>query len=110
MIDNELCFLLIPFKSPFFRIHDTITKPVLQRRFKKVLTAGDIFKSTSIIEDIWTHINMARLVIADVTGKNPNVFYELGIAHTLGKDIIILTQRKDDIPFDITRYPIYPIR
>jgi len=39
--------------------------------------------------------------MADVTGKNPNVFYELGIAHTVGKDAIILTQSEDDIPFDL---------
>jgi hypothetical protein len=41
------------------------------------------------------------LIVADVTGKNPNVFYELGLAHTIGKDVIIITQSDDDVPFDL---------
>jgi hypothetical protein len=46
-------------------------------------------------------IAQAKVVVCDCTGKNPNVFYEIGIAHTLGKDVILITQSKDDIPFDL---------
>ena len=52
-------------------------------------------------EDIWILITEARLIIADVTDRNLNIFYELGITHTLGKDVIIITQNKNDIPFVI---------
>jgi nucleoside 2-deoxyribosyltransferase len=45
-------------------------------------------------------INQAAFIIADVTGRNPNVMYELGIAHTLGKPVIIITQEINKIPFD----------
>lgn len=65
------------------------------------MKADDIFTPTAIMEDIWEYINKSRLIVADVTGKNPNVFYELGIAHTIGKDVIILTQNEDDVPFDL---------
>ena len=58
------------------------------------------------MEDIWIGINEAKVVIAEITGKNPNVFYELGIAHTLGKDVILITQNMKDIPFDLNRYRI----
>ena len=58
--------------------------------------------NTSIIDDICNSILGADVVVADCTGQNPNVFYELGIAHTLGKDVILLTQSIDDIPFDIS--------
>ena len=63
------------------------------------------------MEDVWTHILNARLVIADVTGRNPNVFYELGIAHTIGRAAIVITQRDEDVPFDIRsmRYIKYDI-
>ena len=52
---------------------------------------------------IWRSINEARIVIADITGGNPNVFYEIGIAHTIGKDVILISQDigEKDIPFDI---------
>lgn len=54
------------------------------------------------MEDIWTKINQAAFIIADVTGKNPNVMYELGIAHTIGKPVILITQNTKSIPFDFT--------
>lgn len=44
------------------------------------------------------------MIIADVTGRNPNVMYEIGIAHTLGKTVILLTQEVHDIPFDFRGY------
>ena len=53
------------------------------------------------MEDIWELINKSRIIVADVTGKNANVFYELGISHTIGKDYIVLTQNELDVPFDL---------
>jgi hypothetical protein len=55
----------------------------------------------SIMEEIWILLNQSHFLIADVTGKNPNVFYELGIAHTIGKYAIIISQSKEDVPFDV---------
>lgn len=54
-----------------------------------------------IIQDVVALIDQSAIVICDCTGKNPNVFYEMGIAHTLGKEVIIITQNPADIPFDI---------
>lgn len=99
--NNDLCFVLMPLDRRFLRIFSNHTKPVLQQYFSEVITSDDIFTSTSILEDIWVNINTARLIVADVTDKNSNVFYELGIAHTIGKDIIVMTQNKNDVPFDI---------
>jgi len=51
----------------------------------------------------------AQLVIADCTGKNPNVFCEIGMAHTVGKPVILITQKREHVPFDLqdTRYITY---
>ena len=54
-----------------------------------------------ITRDIWEKINRARFLIADLTGQNPNVFYEVGLAHALGKDVVLLTQTMTDVPFDL---------
>jgi hypothetical protein len=43
----------------------------------------------------------ARLIVADCTDRNPNVFYEIGLAHTIGKPTILLTQKSEDVPFDL---------
>jgi len=61
----------------------------------------DLFTPTDILEDIWQSINAAGFVIADITGRNPNVLYELGIAHTLAKPVLILSQEAADIPIDL---------
>ena len=101
LIEDDLCFVLMPFAEPFTRLYLEHIKPTLEALNLRVMRADDFFTPTPIIEDIWEFINKARFIVADVTGRNPNVFYELGIAHTVGKDAIILTQKKDDIPFDV---------
>ena len=69
----------------------------------KAVRADDLY-GQDIVEDIWMSILQARIVIADITSRNPNVFYELGIAHTIGKRFVLLTQDVLDIPFDLNRY------
>lgn len=54
-----------------------------------------------ILDRIFNQISKADVVIADMTGRNPNVFYEVGYAHALGKIVVLLTQNADDIPFDL---------
>ena len=59
----------------------------------------------SILERIYNQIAKADIIISDMTGRNPNVFYETGYAHALNKQVILLTQNVDDIPFDLKHYP-----
>ncbi|MBE8540250.1 hypothetical protein [Geoglobus acetivorans] len=100
-VEKDLCFVLIPFKTQFYRIFENIIKLALEEVGFKVVKADDIFEPGPVIEQIWEYINKAEIILADVTGRNPNVFYELGIAHTLGKNVIIITQSEDDVPFDL---------
>jgi hypothetical protein len=67
--------------------------------------SDDLFGS-DIMEDIWKGILSAEVVIADLTSRNANVFYELGITHTVRKKFVLLTQDINDIPFDLNRYRI----
>lgn len=108
-IDPNLCFVLMPFRPEFTRIYNEVLQPAISKAGLKPLRADEVFSPTPIVEDVWAHIGKSRLIIADVTDKNPNVFYELGLAHAIGKPVIIITQRKEDVPFDIAyiRYLIY---
>jgi len=108
-IDSTLCFVLMPFSAEFDRIYKTVIKEAIEQVNLNALRADEIFSTTPIVEDIWTHIAKSRIVIADVTDRNPNVFYELGLAHAIGRPVIILSQRKMDVPFDIAymRYILY---
>jgi len=101
ILDENLCFVLMPFRKQFNEIYQNHIKPVVEKNGFNVLRADDLFRTSSVMEDIWEYISKARFLIADVTGRNPNVFYEVGIAHTIGKNVILITQNKEDIPFDV---------
>ena len=63
--------------------------------------ADDIWNNQHILDDIIELIETAAVVVCDLSNRNPNVFYEAGIAHTLGKEVILLTQSDNDVPFDL---------
>jgi hypothetical protein len=101
----------MPFQDAFFGVYENGILPATQAAGLRCAHAGEIFDNREIIEDVWESICTARLIVADVTGRNPNVFYELGICHTLGKEVVVLTQNREDVPFDIRhrRYLDYEV-
>ena len=58
----------------------------------------------SMLDRIYNQIDKADILIADMTGRNANVFYEVGYAHALGKHVILITKSADDIPFDLKHH------
>lgn len=100
-IDTTLGFVLIPFQEDFLCIYEAAILPALNNAGLRGTHAGEIFDNREIVEDIWESICTSKIIVADVSGKNPNVFYELGICHTLGKEVIVITQNDADVPFDI---------
>ena len=99
-IDPKLAFVLIPFRAPFDDYYEDIIRPAAKAAGLMTLKADEIYGTGPIIQDIWKRIWSATVVIADVTGKNPNVNYELGICHSLGVPTVIITQSMEDVPFD----------
>jgi chaperonin GroEL len=99
-VDPNLAFVLMPFKPPFDSYYQEIIKPAAKSAGLEAQKADEIYGTGPIIHDIWKQIWAATVVIADVTEKNPNVNYELGICHTLNVPTVIITQSMDDVPFD----------
>lgn len=104
---EEKCFVLMPFKDPFDNIYNKILKPTIKKVGLKPVRADEIYGTRAVIEDINHEIREATAIIADVTGKNTNVNYELGIAHTLERPVVIISQSMEDIPFDYQHYRAY---
>lgn len=102
-VENQ-CFYLCPFMEPFNSIYRDHVIPTIRKAGLKVKRADDIYSTQPIVEDIWEGICESEIIFADVTGRNPNVMYEIGIAHTVGKPVIIITQTMDDVPFDLKHY------
>jgi hypothetical protein len=95
-------FVFMPFKANFLRIYEKLIKPTLERNDIAAMKADDIYSPTPISDDIRNYTKKASLIIADVTNDNPNVLYELGQAHALGKETIIITQSERDVPSDFS--------
>ncbi|WP_415280822.1 hypothetical protein [Candidatus Nitrososphaera sp. FF02] len=100
-IDEKLCFVLMPFDEEYRSVHEEIIKPVAFSLGLNAKRADDIFEPRSIMQGIWEHINSAKVVIADLSGRNPNVFYEVGLSHALQKKVVLLARSTKDVPFDL---------
>lgn len=98
--DQDILVIMPPDKT-FRALYDEHVHSIAQKLNCTVHRSDDLFTENVIIQDIWSSIYASRLVIADCTGRNPNVFYELGIAHTLGRPVVLVTQNTQDIPFDV---------
>jgi len=101
-LDATLAFVLMPFNEIWSDDVFHLIKQACSDVGLKALRADDIFAPDIVINDIWRMISRAGVVIADITAHNANVFYELGIAHTLGKRVVLLRQKEGAIPpFDV---------
>jgi hypothetical protein len=94
-------FVLMPFKANLLPVYEDHIKPTCASMGLTVRRADDFFTAHSVVWDIWKAIVSARLIVADCTDRNPNVFYEIGLAHTIGKPTILVTQKSEDVPFDL---------
>ena len=102
LINEQMVFVLSPFAEPFDTIYSDHIKSLIEGiEGFQCLRADSIYDNRPVIEDIWRYTNEARIVISELTGRNPNVFYETGIAHTIGKEVVLITQSMDEVPFDL---------
>jgi len=102
VVDNCVA-VMMPFKKDFDDVYDTI-KEACNNVDMICHRSDDFWNDSVIINDIFELIYRSSIVIVDFSGKNENVFYEAGIAHTLGKKVIPITQNINDIPFDLRHH------
>jgi hypothetical protein len=92
---------LLPLSEPFRTIYAQTVEPVARELGMSCGHAEGIFRPGRIMDDIVSSITFAKVIVAELTGRNPNVFYELGIAHTQGKQVVLMSQSMQDVPFDV---------
>lgn len=104
---EPFCFVIMPFKEEEFpqRIYMEVIKPLVEDFFKISCYRVDEDRLPDRIDNkIYSYLLRSAFIIAEVTTPNPNVLYELGLAHMLEKDCIILTKTPiSKVPFDINR-------
>lgn len=108
----DTCFVMMPFGEWFDRYYAEIYVPAIKEAGFEPVRADELFTTGSVVEQIWEQIEKAKLLLADLSGKNPNVFYELGLAHAAKKPVVFTAGELDDVPFDLRhlRVIIYDIR
>lgn len=89
--------------------YEHVIRPAAEGSRLKAVRADEVYGTRAIIKDIWDYIWRAKIVVADVTDKNANVNYELGLCHALGVPVVLITKRVEDVPFDYRhrRYILY---
>ncbi|MHA2345038.1 MAG: nucleoside 2-deoxyribosyltransferase [Candidatus Hodarchaeales archaeon] len=108
--DSELlkklfALVLMPFSDDFKDIYTLGIKQAAKQLNITVERVDEQRFTKTILENLYDQIKKADIIIADLSGLNPNVYYELGYAHALGKLCILLNNNEHNVPFDLKHYP-----
>lgn len=108
----DTCFVMMPFGHWMDTYYREIFVPAIKEAGLEPIRADELFSTGSVIEQIWEQISRAKVLLADLTGKNANVFYELGLAHAAQKPVVFTTGELEDVPFDLRhlRVAVYDVR
>jgi hypothetical protein len=92
----------MPFSGTIVTYYQLIYEPAIRKAGLRPIRAdADIFGTGKIMDQIWSGIMAAKVLVAELTSRNPNVFYELGLAHALQKPVVLISSNGDDVPFDL---------
>ena len=108
----DTCFVMMGFSDWNDKYYQDIYIPAIKEAGFEPARADELFSTGSVVEQIWEQIKKAKVLLADLTDKNPNVFYELGLAHAAKKPVIFTASKVEDVPFDLRhlRVIIYEVR
>ncbi len=102
-IDGSQVAVMMPFASEFNGTYEAIKRACVSVGLKP-LRADDIWSNSAFMQDIFEIIYCSRVIIVDFSKRNPNVMYETGIAHTLGRYVVPITRSIDDVPSDLQHH------
>ena len=99
---NDSCFVMQPFAAPLGDCYEKIYRPAIEKAgLRSVRADAEIFATGKIMDQVWHGINAAKVLVAELTTRNPNVFCELGLAHAMKKPVVLVSAREEDVPFDL---------
>lgn len=99
-------FVVMQFTPPYNELYSDVIVPVCKELGLTVVRADETFEPGLIIADITQNIIEAKVIIADITPQNPNVYYEVGYAHALNKPTILIAEKPTQLPFDVSPYRV----
>ncbi|MEM6329654.1 MAG: hypothetical protein AAF790_05330 [Planctomycetota bacterium] len=108
----DTCFMMMPFGNWFDRYYHDIYVPAIKEAGFEPVRGDELFSTGTVVEQIWEEVQKSTVLLADLSERNANVFYELGLAHAAGKPVVLTAPQIDDVPFDLRhlRVIVYDIR
>ncbi len=104
MAEQKLCFVIMSFDEKRLEVYQNAIKPACEKAGFTPVRVDELEGVFNINQQIIEHIFKSDAVIADLTDWRPNVFYEMGVAHAIDNKTIMIIQKKDRVPFDISTY------
>lgn len=104
---SNLCFVIMPMGTEYDTVYSDLIVPVTEKLGLKVLRSDELYLPGVITEQIRAAIYQSRICVAEISEANPNVMYEVGIAVTLSKPIVLLSRSGRVIPFDLKEYRVF---
>ena len=99
---DDSCFVIMPFAAPLGNHFSLIYERAIEDAGLKAIRAdNDIFATGKIMDQVWRGLVNAKVLVAELTSRNPNVLYELGLAHALKKPVVLISSNEGDVPFDV---------
>ncbi len=102
-LDPSMVAVIMPFSVDMKPVYQAIKRATASVGLT-CQRADNIWEDSTVIQDVFSLIYRSFIVVCDFSGRNPNVFYECGIAHTLGKHVVPIAQHENDIPFDLRHH------
>ena len=101
-VASATCFVMMPYAEPHGAYYSKVYEPAIEKAgLTPVRADTDLFGTGKIMDQIWAGINSASVLVAELTSRNPNVYYELGLAHALEKPVVLVSSNEEDVPFDL---------
>ena len=100
--EESSCFVIMPFNEKRNKVYQRAIRPAVEKAGLACIRADERLSPTPILFDIYDAILSARVVLADISEPNANVYYELGIGHALKQHVILLCEKDVKLPFDIS--------
>lgn len=99
-------FVVMQFSQPYNELYTQVIKPICQEFGIESIRGDETFGPGIIIGDIERQVSQSKVVIAEITPSNPNVYYEVGYAHALNKPTILIAEKGASLPFDLSPFRV----
>jgi len=99
---KKTCFVAMPFKETFDKVYKYAIKEAIEQAGYECLRADELACGGNILNNIVQNIKNSQFIIVDMTTHNPNVMYELGLAHAWEKKVLLLIEEDSDVPTDLS--------